>query len=186
MREVEYKFLVSKQDFETIIDIAESNFESSSEKLQINYYYDDKDLSLYKQNVTVRVRQIEDILKLQTKKHFESNAKYQISEETEKTIEKLPEAILFNDDNCIFLSLKGNLITHRKSFKSDDGISLDFDANYYLGVCDFEIEFEFDECNEGKANELMNVLGINRFTLSKGKSTRFFNQLEGRNVYEQI
>jgi len=186
MVEKEYKFLVSKSEFDRAISYAEKAFNMLQSNIQINYYYDDDRLSLCKEDITLRVRQINEKLVLQRKDHIVRDNNFAESKEFEKPVWKLPKII---DDKYAF---KGCLITNRCRFlvTGSSSIKLDFDVNFYLSVCDYEIEIEFD-ANEVRDNnavrndnkiheieELIKCLGIRDVSPAKGKALRFFDRFK--------
>ena len=69
MKETEYKFLVDKEFFYSILEMIKENYTEAdySEKVQINYYYDTAERYLLDNHTTLRIRQTEDGLKLELK-----------------------------------------------------------------------------------------------------------------------
>ena len=67
--ETEYKFLVSKEKFERIMDRIRMKYPELEikERLQINYYYDTDDHYLLDRHTTLRARQIGDDIRLEMK-----------------------------------------------------------------------------------------------------------------------
>jgi uncharacterized protein YjbK len=176
MLEKEFKFLLDKDTFIEMKNIAVAIFGNSSPLLQINYYYDDEHNSLNKQGITLRVRQTDGVLKLQKKSRVIKSETFVTSCETEKVIENLPGII---DDKYF---LKGSLVTQRYIITPDKpGITLDFDINYYLGVCDYEVEIEFQNETENQAEDFIVSLGLNSLPSAantEGKASRFYNKLK--------
>lgn len=182
MKEQEYKFLVSKGTLDHLIkETAKTYFVLDSHKrIQINYYYDTDDLKLLKQNVTLRARQTEYGLKLEEKSH--SGSDLTVSIENEYTMEQLSEKIDHHGCEC---KLKGVLVTERTEFILDEGLKIDFDKNYYLGICDCEIEIEFSENKKEQAKMLCKDLGLMNAN-TNSKYSRFFNyklSQHGPNTY---
>jgi len=175
MIETEYKFLLDKATFNRIKDNVCGLYNNSSTLLQTNYYYDDEQYSLNKNNITLRVRQIGETLKLQKKQHnIETNMPV-VSDETEKVITALPHVI---DDKYF---LKGSLVTQRCRVSTNSSVHIDLDINYYLGICDYEVEIEINNSSNYQAETLIAELGLANIINIQGKSSRFFQRL--KNLY---
>lgn len=181
--ENEYKFLVSNQIFHDTLSVVQKECKLIAAITQINYYYDDSQLSLNANRITIRVRQIGDKLLLQEKHHKTSNSFFVVSQETEKTIAALPNFIFCENEN-IMARIKGSLVTQRKSFFVDNGIRIDFDENWYLGICDYEIELEFSKAVSDDVYQWVDSLHLVKGVGVVGKSTRFFDQLRRLKLYE--
>ncbi|MCI8388386.1 MAG: CYTH domain-containing protein [Clostridiales bacterium] len=172
MIEKEYKFLLDKEQFFKIQRAAKNIFKHNTKFLQINYYYDDENGSLSKQDTTLRVRQMGDSLLLQKKWHIMKSGTAVVSDETEAEITSLPNVI--DDKYC----LMGSLVTQRvRVFMKDSSGYIDFDRNYYLGVCDYEVEIEITSGAEKIAEKCISLLKLDSTSAVKGKSTRFFEKL---------
>lgn len=183
MIEKEYKFFIEKDCFYSLYDRVKSVCPPSNahEKFQINYYYDDNYLSLNRSGITVRARQSGDALTLEIKRHGDGSSGYYISEESEQPVFSLPARI--HHSKLGEISLRGSLITCRRRFIIRPGLFLDFDENFYLGHCDYEIELEFEEGRQAQAEEVLSALGLLSYA-AKSKSARFFDALERICVYE--
>lgn len=196
MFEYEYKFLFQKAQFYTVLSFLESHYKKPETKLQLNYYYDTRQLAFYKKSITLRVRQTEHELLLQTKKHLPSQAgaeflkkwkegaaAIQTSIEYEKRIKKLPRCLLLKGKTL--LDLKGCMTTLRQSFFIEEGCRVDLDTNYYLGICDYEMELEFDQqssCATAAADTVISRLTSCAGELKQSpnnKSNRFFTVMKG-------
>ncbi|MDP4119597.1 MAG: CYTH domain-containing protein [Bacillota bacterium] len=184
MKELEYKFLLSKEDFQKHLQKANDLNLKTNSTLQINYYYDNENLDLLKENITVRIRQKEDKLKLEIKEHKITNSEFSESAEKETEIQKLTQTLsILQYEN---LKLKGNLVTNRQTLFVNDGIHLDFDTNYYLGTCDYEIELEFEEKHSEKVKEIISLFNFNFQNKPKNKAERFFEALERLNTNGKV
>lgn len=182
--ELEYKFLLTKNDFMWLSLYAEKKFPLVSDCVQVNYYYDTKDCKYNKQNETIRIRQIGKSLILQYKKHNKSQNNLCKSEEISQDTNIVPCKISFLNSKDI-VSLKGDLITERKVYSFEKGIYIAFDINYYLGVCDYELEIEFEYSEKETAIQLMKKLSLKSSRPIDNKSTRFLKRLN-RLDYSEI
>ena len=181
MLETEYKFLVSKEKFERIINRIKEKYPDLEirERLQINYYYDTDDHYLLDRHTTLRVRQIGSELSLEMKESVLSAKDYSEAIETCRKIDSLTNDITLKDGKFAWIpfSLQGNLVTKRCSIKPSDSLSIDVDVNYYLGKCDYEIEMEFTEKAHKATSILVEKLGLMKYKNKVGgKARRFFMQ----------
>lgn len=154
--------------------------------LRINYYYDTPDEALQKDNIILCVRQKEQQLVGEMKWH------HVCSDDADGALmrteypffcEQLPQKIIpYEGKGAV---LQGTLVTRRSSFLIIPGIKMNFDSNYYLGICDYEIEIEFDRDKDGAAADLAKRFGL---TISgrESKSTRFFEAKKMLNLCMQI
>ena len=76
-------------------------------------------------------------------------------------------------------------ITERKVYSFEKGINIAFDINYYLGVCDYELEIEFEYSEKETAIQLMKKLSLKSSRPIDNKSTRFLKRLN-RLDYSEI
>ena len=90
MIEKEYKFLVNEEIFYKIKQELMKYHTNSVSTIQINYYYDDPDDSLFYNDITLRVRQIGKLLTKQTKERVHRRDALMISNEKEEKIDILP------------------------------------------------------------------------------------------------
>ncbi|MCI6583060.1 MAG: CYTH domain-containing protein [Oscillospiraceae bacterium] len=180
MKETEYKFLVDKDFFYSILEMIKENYTEAdySEKVQINYYYDTAERYLLDNHTTLRIRQTEDGLKLELKEaqQLTGNDFSTCTEHTEN-IDAVRNDITLDRGKYAWIpfSLQGNLVTHRTSIRPSDSLSIDFDVNFYLGKCDYEIEMEFKEKAEKGTRLLVEKLGLMQYKNTVGgKARRFF------------
>lgn len=175
-KEIEYKFLVSEEEFNQFLAHFGTQGNSAVSKIQINYYYDTDDNMLNKNDVTVRVRQEQDKLKCQIKKHTNTSMALFFSDEYCGCLERLPKALRVEGIHEELL-LKGSLLTERREIKFGVCGKLCFDISMYLGVIDYEIEIEYTERDKQSGEAIAAIIGLNT-KASSMKSHRFFKQLE--------
>ena len=175
--ETEYKFLVSKQLFEKYFVLLVKKYGEATTKLQINYYYDTEGNTLNKNDVTVRVRQENDRLIWQIKRHTAKYGALFSSDEYCGNLDLLPRIIKF-DEIKEDLILKGSLITERRTINFGTGGKLCFDFNMYLGTYDYEIEVEYFEQDKSLGDAIATIIDSDAKETGATKSNRFFKQWE--------
>ena len=175
--ETEYKFLVSKEQFEKYFALLVKKYGKATTKLQINYYYDTEGNTLNKNDVTVRVRQENDRLIWQIKNHTAQYGALFSSDEYCGSLDFLPGIIKFNEikEDLIF---KGSLITERRTISFGDGGKLCFDFNMYLGTNDYEIEVEYTGQDKSSGDALATIIDSDTKVIGETKSNRFFKKWE--------
>ncbi|MCQ2464534.1 MAG: CYTH domain-containing protein [Oscillospiraceae bacterium] len=180
MKETEYKFLVDKEKFYEILKLIKELYTDAGykEKVQINYYYDTDDNYLLNNHTTLRIRQTETSLRLELKEAqpLTSND-FSTCTETAMDIDGLKSDITLENGKFAWIpfSLQGDLVTRRTSIKPSESLSIDFDVNYYLGKCDYEIEMEFRDKAEKGTKVLVDKLGLLQYKNNVGgKARRFF------------
>ena len=179
--ETEHKFIVDGNCFKDILYKCNKKLPLEKNVSQINYYYDTENNNLNKSNITVRVRQNEEKIKLQIKNHKSVKENFLKSEEYNLSVKKLPNKIVINSNvlnnvkTTVFL--KGSLCTKRKVYAFGSTGEICFDTNMYLGKCDYEIEFEFKSQDKLLAADIIRYLGLVYHPI-KSKSRRFFEELE--------
>lgn len=182
--EMEYKFLVDKKIFYFFLERFSNEYQVMESYTQINYYYDTNGNLLNKQNITMRIRQQDNKLKWQLKKHQDLHGAICQSDECEGHLSSLPSKISIKGINTE-LYLKGNLVTERTILFFGNSGKLCFDINMYLGIVDYEIEIEFDHCDQQRADIIANTIGLNT-NLIFSKNTRFFKCLEDYKREEKL
>ena len=140
------------------------------EIMQINYYYDDQDFSLYSNGQTLRVRQIGNILTLEQKIHKRDVDGIRISDERIMRINVLPRRIS-TDKSMLFYV--GNMLTIRKNYVIER-FTVSLDKCIYLGVVDYEVEIESEYIRENPTF-LDGITSFDKQTL--GKYPRFIQKL---------
>ncbi len=181
MQETEYKFLVDREKFNEILNLIRERYTEAeySEKVQINYYYDTDDNYLLNNHTTLRIRQTENSLKLELKEAQQLTGNdFSTCTETSRDIDTLKSDITLETGKFAWIpfSLQGDLVTHRTSIRPSDSLSIDFDINFYLGKCDYEIEMEFSGMAEKGTKVLVEKLGLMKYkNTTGGKARRFFS-----------
>lgn len=178
MTEREIKYMTDREGYEKCIAALEASCLKSFGRVQINYYYDTDGRSLHKKGITLRVRQCAGVLQGQIKRHDKGKTKN--AEESYFAVEKLPKTIIFEGNS---VKLLGSLVTERTEFiikENGDriGLKADIDANHYLGNTDYEIEIEFPDGSESRAEEFAASLGIAFLPPAGGKYSRFLKALK--------
>lgn len=180
MKETEYKFLVDKERFYEILSLIKEHYTDAEykEKVQINYYYDTDDNYLLNNHTTLRIRQTENSLRLELKEAQPLMCSdFSTCTEEAMDIDSLKSDITLENGKFAWIpfSLQGDLVTHRTSIKPSDSLSIDFDVNFYLGKCDYEIEMEFKDMAEKGTKVLVDKLGLLQYKNTVGgKARRFF------------
>ncbi len=178
MIENEIKAIITKKQLMSYKEILDKLI-GSQKKLQVNYYFDTEDLKLFKNGSTLRIRQINDNLKIQYKLDKEYVGLKRICKEYESSIQAFPKVLsldIFEDLRACQTNYKyiGNLITERLDYFYDETI-ISLDTSYYLGKTDFEIEIEFED--DKKAENVLKILSIETLELQKnGKYKRFITE----------
>jgi len=178
--EVEFKTLLSKEEYERLME----QFKGNRMDLQTNHYFDTSRFSLKALDASLRVRERESLeLTLKRKKgyiiqEFNLPINKEIFEEI-KTTGVLPEGELKNEvSNLVgeqrinnFLSLS----TLRMFFSYNNGV-LFIDKSQYLGITDYELEYEAKSYHAGKKEfvQIISELGI-QYRKSEKKVKRAYN-----------
>lgn len=181
MIETELKVIIDKDKYEAV----KAMFSWDVVFEQTNSYYTDPAGALKAHGITFRIRTIDDVNKIQIKRHKSKYKALQTSEESEYSIDNIPE--LFTNEEVINLTgvdtmaiLLGSLKTTRHSFIYCDGVEICLDMSEYLGVTDYEIEIEYSQSIPHSLLELFTEMGISFDKTSTGKFTRFLNKLNNR------
>ena len=191
MLEYEKKILLTKEEFEALYN---NLCESLRSSLNVNYYFDTKNLNMNKKGITCRVRKKGDKYYTVIKRHSSTNNG--CSKEDIIDVQKRfdPEAF-----KCLGLSFKGCLITERYTVLEDTFCKVVVDRNIYLGKTDFELEVEYFKGCETEAYQIINRIAeklgslnkiyspyelIQREGKSKSKSERFFERYSEVNKNE--
>ena len=147
--EVEYKILVSKQQFLQL----KGCYSPLTTRTQTNTYYDTEDYSLRNKKYAMRIRTIGDkflfTLKTPSKGAHEEHECYVNTNSVEAF--KCPEIVtLFKKYDITGDLVKiGECVTHR-SIYDNDLAELCFDINEYKNQTDYEIEYEQKVDHDGK------------------------------------
>ncbi|MGE5328637.1 MAG: CYTH domain-containing protein [Deltaproteobacteria bacterium] len=171
--EKETKILLSKNEYERLIRIAKRY--ENRKMINKNYYFDTPEFLFYKKGIiTFRLREIikedkrkyEVIFKTKNQSctgsiktseidiiELEKELFERILNEKNDIIHLLPELVKEKLYNLGFSKINyvGNLITERTKFKPIQNLFyLELDKNKYLGVTDWELEYEFLNDNDVK------------------------------------
>lgn len=184
--ELEYKFLISKEQYkDIIITLKDADF-IFKPILQVNYFYDTFNYDYLKQGITIRIRQIEENLRLEVKsKGYMVNESLFYRKEQCIEINKLPKRINLKDyfknppHPTLSAYLSGNLVTERLNYSVSKDVSVHLDKNIYLGVIDYELEIECNNKSDIYTSPIISDLVHNfrksYYKKTRGKKTRFFN-----------
>lgn len=145
--EKEYKMLLNKEEYISLLN----NIDSNTYK-QANYYY-----SSSSKIASFRIREIENkyIFTLKVKENdYHREYEFEISDNSLND-ERISD--LFKEFNISEYRYVGELITYRTDLKLSKGI-ISLDKNEYLGVTDYEIEYELYNYQDGDNSELINLL----------------------------
>ena len=177
---VEFKSLLTPEEYERLFQM----FTGNQTDVQTNHYFDTPRFSLKALDTSLRVKERESLeLFMKRKKGYSINelslpiTREQLEEIRETGVIPFPEfqselTPLIGDQKLInFLSLS----THRLFLQYKNGI-LFIDKSEYLGVIDYEIEYEATSYHQGKKEfiELINELNIH-YKKSDKKLKRAFN-----------
>ena len=178
--EVEFKSLLTKEEYERLMN----TFQGNRTDLQTNHYFDTPRFSLKALDASLRVRERDTYeLTLKKKKGYViQEFNLPIDKETFEEIKKtgiVPDSELKQELIQIIGEQKVNnflsLSTLRMFFQYKKGI-LFIDKSTYLGVTDYELEYEAKNYHDGKKEfiELIGELQI-QYKKSDKKVKRAFN-----------
>lgn len=186
-KEIEFKNLLTESEYGKIQN---DHFPGENPMHLTNYYIDNNELQLIKNLLMLRIR-VHDGKQLMTVKiPDERHVVYEYSGVTNIV---LTEGILIDENNIPKnireqltkrnitidnLSIQGSLITERFEKPSHSGL-LVLDKSTYLGMTDYELEFEAPDVGTGKSEftQILNNYGIVRRE-EIVKSARFYNALK--------
>ena len=183
MIENEKKILLTADEYYTIVM---SMCKHSTVKTQTNYYFDTDTFSMNQKGITCRIRAKDGKFLATVKSH---NIKQPDSSIEMNLVEKTYfDANVFNSFG---MRHQGELVTERIVMFKDSFCELVLDRNTYLGQVDFELEVEYCEGSERRAQMLLECIAaqlvstgsltdvaefLERVGLSKSKSQRFFDK----------
>lgn len=180
MTEYEKKILISYDEYITLLKIMCKN---AAEITQTNYYFDTDDYAMNKQGITYRVREkngkYQATIKQHDKNHIGLSTEIDFSEKTELDLD------IFSSFG---VSLKGTLVTNRIVLHKDSYCQMVLDSNSYLGEKDYEIEIEYINGHEDRANSLlMNIADVLFITgIIKSKEEIFMRVGKAKNKSERF
>ena len=181
--DVEFKSLLTKEEYDRLI----KQFKGSKQDFQTNHYFDTVRFSLKALDVSVRVRERDDIsLTYKRKKGYNIDVKTVVInqakfEEIKKTgVIDIPEIAdelykLIKDQKLVnFMSLS----TLRTYLPYSNGV-LNIDKSTYLDTTDYEIEYSSKSYHQGKDEfiQLINDLNI-AYKKSNKKIQRAYARLK--------
>lgn len=181
--EAEFKTLLTKEEYDRLFE----KFKDNRIDYQTNHYLDTSRFSLKATDASLRVREREDFeLTLKRKKGYNiQQFALPITKEDFEVIKetgKLPEGQLNNE----VLNIIGNqklinfmsLSTKRLFFIYGNGI-LFIDESNYLGITDYELEYEAKNYHDGKKEfiQLLGDLDV-KYKRSEKKIKRAYNALK--------
>lgn len=159
--------------------------------IQTNYYFDTDDLSMNRKGITCRIRAKDGKFLATIKSHGAEHPDCSIEEDLVEKTEF--DSKIFD---TIGLHHQGVLITERIVINKDSCCEIVLDRNTYLGFTDFELEVEYCEGGEARAQSLLESVAkvlvdakiltgsnvfLKRVGQGKSKSQRFFeSKIEGR------
>lgn len=172
--EIEFKTFITEQEYLNLLkefDLENKTFD------QTNYYFDTNDNELLNNKIVLRIRK-KDKYKL-TKKEKAENANYETSEflKDDEAVQMIQNGF---DASRIginkFVSNICSLKTIRAKAPYKDG-TIFFDKSIYMGVIDYEIEYEANDYETGKETFLEFLQSHNiQLNTPISKSKRAFNE----------
>lgn len=179
MLETELKCIIDKNTFDKIAN----SYKWDKTITQTNHYYHSENNALKKHGITMRIREIDSVYKLQIKAHKNPGSPLQICDETEFdtdgvipffTAEETKKYTGVESDTRLI----GSATTKRHSLMWNEHTEICLDHTTYLGTEDYEIEVEFTgECPQILLDELKE-LGVEFIEKSVGKYSRFIKKLK--------
>ncbi|MBX9971994.1 CYTH domain-containing protein [Cytobacillus firmus] len=183
--EIEFKNMVTREDFSSLIDFLNLRSEDFSE--QENHYFDTPDFLLKSKGSALRIRQKNGSFELTLKQPhpeglLETNENLTESEAaemiqtgkipTEQIIKSIEELGIKTDNLQYF----GTLATKRAEKEYMKGLAV-LDHSRYLNKEDFELEYEVDNRNEGELTFLNLLKQLNiPVRKTENKIKRFYNE----------
>lgn len=196
-KEVEAKALLTKNDYERIVNY----FSLAKEKQfkQINYYFDTDDMMFQSHKIAFRIRHLqkEDKYEMTAKLRQKDGSSIELNQYISYrdfvitlSCGNLPDGEVKERLNLLIKDKKVNhiatLATFRYELKYDDGL-LAIDENHYSNIIDYELEFEGEtmaQCVTSIKN-LLHEIGIDYIVNKMGKRARAFRAaqaLKNKNI----
>jgi uncharacterized protein YjbK len=185
MLEYEKKIMLTANEYHTL---AMSNrCKNIPKQLQTNYYFDDDNFTMNKKGITCRIRHKNGKYTACVKNHNTNHCDCSMES-------NLPEDVKFDPHffKTLGLQCQGELVTERIVIYKDSDCEIMLDRNVYLGHTDFELEVEYCQDSEQKAQKLIKSIAeyltvtrhfeesesfLKRIGQGKSKSQRFFEYL---------
>lgn len=155
---MEFKHMLTREEYRRIGEWMDGKSVPPT-FVQINYYYDTEDYDLHREDITLRVRQVEGRLLCQCK--FESgnsedgaNIRTELEKEINGLARKIDPGDFFDHRQVRDLPkvrLIGCLVTERRVYEVEPGVDVTLDRSHYLGHTDWELEIEYEESKAGRA-----------------------------------
>ncbi|MFO7612966.1 MAG: CYTH domain-containing protein [Clostridia bacterium] len=192
-QEYELKLMLLESEYNNLADL-----EGEEPFLQVNHYYDTVGLDLYKARRMLRIRNKNGGFELTVKATGLFAAREGIASMTENNIildvveaaEILGGRFRINEYLTAFPDIAGlellpvgTLATLRKKVVMDTGLPMaEVDRNSYLGIVDYELEWEIDESMYGHALGILKGKGVGIEGRETGRSKygRFIAGLPGK------
>ncbi len=185
-KEVEAKALLTKNDYERIINYF--SFLKEKQIKQINYYFDTEDMMFQSHKIAFRIRHLQknDIYEMTAKLRQKDGSSIELNQNISYrdfvitlAYGNLPDGEVKERLNLLLNNKKVNhiatLTTYRYEVEYDDGL-LAIDENHYANVIDYELEFEGEtmaQCVTTIKN-LLHEIGIDYIVNKMGKRARAY------------
>ncbi len=178
MIEIEFKYELTEKQYQSITD----KFVWNEEVIINNYYYDNPEYILFENDITLRARQIDNIILLESKVKAENlgtDPRRRVSKEDSERLDIIPQQL---DQDTVYrmtgimaknVICLGELITIRK-IKRMHKIVLSLDKCTYFGKTDYELEIEVED--EKELPDIYTLFGFSGLKESDGKRARFIKE----------
>ncbi len=146
--EIEYKTLITKDKYDELLQTFDLEGNIFRQK---NYYFDDENFYLRKNNMALRIRHKGDIYKMTLKRPHPDGCLYEdsILLTKEKALDLIKNGFCPSEYGLdINVTLKATLETNRASTPYLDG-KLFFDQSIYCDIVDYEVEYEASDLKQG-------------------------------------
>lgn len=174
--EKEYKLLVNKEQFETLL----ANYPNLTFTLQINYYYDNQQLEIMNQHGAMRIREKEQQFIFTLKKVIHDDLfEYEcVVPKNDASIFNLPEIKQVLDDfNIIGPFCQINQLETKRAVFATPLYELCFDINTYGDIIDYEIEYEYRKNHDGLSN-FQSILNKANLIYTKNSTSKIHRAYE--------
>ena len=154
MIELEKKMLLTKEEYDYLLEHFAKDAPMKEKPIvkQVNYYFDTKDLSMNRKNITCRIRLKDHKYKGTMKRHSEKP-----DHSTEISVE-VRNGIFDNGFLDMGLTLQGALATDRCVIIKDAHCEAVLDKNRYLDCEDYELEIEYAPEHETEAMSILRIV----------------------------
>ena len=185
MLEYEKKIMLTEDEYLLIIKLMCNN---APLQIQTNYYFDNDNLSMSEKGITCRIRAKDGKYIATVKNHNTKHSDCSIEMDLVEKTEFDPQIF-----DVLGLHYQGVLVTERIVLHKDPTCEMVVDRNVYRGHTDFELEVEYCDGSEDRAQNLIENIGkclvankllteIDEFIVRIGKcgckSQRFFDRLK--------